>query len=212
MSKNTKNQNIKKNNGDVKAEKKSNVKKTKTVKKIDHEIKKNTNNHKIQTEENQVVKKFVIILLVVIAIVVLIYFMTRIFVTKDLFNKDNDETQTQEVDFNYDITILGSAFNRPYDEYYIITYKGTSDEAIYLSSVINKYLEKEDALKIYYADLDEFMNKDFYDPENVNKRAANASELKVGDYTLILFRNGKISKYIEGKDAIADELAVEETN
>ena len=33
-----------------------------------------------------------------------------------------------------------------------------------------------------------------------------ASELKVGDYTLIKFNKGKIAKYIEGKDNIVKEL------
>ena len=161
---------------------------------------------KIETEENKVVKKFIIVLLVVVACVLLVYFITRIFVSKDMFNKKEEEKTTTEVEFNYDKTILGTAFNRPYDEYYVITYKISDEKAKEISGYITTYLSKEDHLKLYFADLDDYMNKDFYDPENVNKNASAASELKVGDYTLIKFKEGKISKYIEGIEKIKEEL------
>lgn len=162
---------------------------------------------KIETEENKVVKKFIIVLLVVVACVVLIYFITRIFVSKDMFNKDDKKTtKTQEVEFNYDKTILGSAFNRPYDEYYVITYKISDEKAKEISNSITTYLAKEDHLKLYFADLDDYMNKNFYDKDNVNSKATNAKELKVGDYTLIKFKDGKIVKFIEGVDQIKAEL------
>ncbi len=158
---------------------------------------------KLETEENKIVKRFIIVLLVVILFIVAIYFVTKIFVAKD---SNKEDTKTQEVEFNYDMTILGSAFNRPYDEYYVITYKSSDDEALTLSNVISTYNQKENHLKIYFADLDDYMNKEFYDEENVNKKATNASELKVGKYTLIKFKNGQISKYIEGIENIKTEL------
>ena len=164
---------------------------------------------RIETEENKVVKRFIIVLLVVILCIVAIYFVTKIFVSKDLFKKD-DNTKTEEVEFNYDITILGSAFNRPYDQYYILAYKKSDEKALDLANMVTSYLQKEDHLKIYQADLDDYMNKQFYDPENVNSKATKPAELKVGDYTLIKFKDGQIAKYIEGIDKIKNELDVEE--
>ncbi len=164
---------------------------------------------RIETEENKVVKRFIIVLLVVILSIVAIYFVTKIFVSKDFFKKD-DNTKTEEVEFNYDITILGSAFNRPYDQYYILAYKKSDEKALDLANMVTSYLQKEDHLKIYQADLDDYMNKQFYDPENVNSKATKPAELKVGDYTLIKFKDGQISKYIEGIDKIKNELDVEE--
>ena len=123
-----------------------------------------------------------------------------------MFTKEENESKTTEVEFNYDKTILGTAFNRPYDEYYVITYKASADQAKEISGYITNYLSKEDHLKLYFADLDDHLNKGFYDPENVNKKATNAKELKVGDYTLIKFKNGQIAKYIEGVENIKSEL------
>lgn len=162
---------------------------------------------KLQTEENQIVRRFLVVLIVVILCVVGIYFFTRAFVTKDLFEDKKEATkETAETSFNYDITILGAAFNRPHDEYYVISYKKSDEQANYLSTLIQTYLQKENHLKIYMADLDDYMNKSFYDKENINSKATTASELKVGDYTLIKFKNGAISKFIEGTEKIAEEL------
>lgn len=164
---------------------------------------------KIDTEENKVVKRFIIVLVVVVLCVVAIYFITRAFVSKDLFNKKDNNEASEKVEFNYDITILGAAFNRPYSEYYILAYDETSEEAYNLSGYLTKYMQKEDHIKIYHADLADYMNKNFYDEENVNPNATKASELKVGKYTLIRFKDGKIVDFIEGVDNIKEELGVE---
>lgn len=163
---------------------------------------------KLQTEENIIVKRFIVVLLVVVIGVVLVYLFTRAFVSKDLFNSKKDTTQETEVTFNYDQTILGSAFNRPYSEYYVIIYNSTSEEASNLSTVMATYMYTENTTKLYFADLNNHLNKSFYDPENVNYNATKASELKVGDYTLIKIKDGAIEKYIEGVEAIQKELTV----
>lgn len=160
---------------------------------------------KIETEENKIVKRFLIILLVVIACIGIVYLLTKLIVDKDEAKTDTKTTET----FDYDKTILGSAFNRPYEEYYIIAYKGTDEEAVNLSNSINTYLTKENHTKIYYADLDDYMNKKFYDEENVNKNATKASELKVGKYNLIKFKDGQITEFITDIDSIKEILEEE---
>ena len=70
-----------------------------------------------RTEEQKEIKKFLLILGIVIILVIGVYFFTKIYVVKD--TNDKDDTKT-EVTFNYNKTILGSLFNRPYDEYYVI--------------------------------------------------------------------------------------------
>ena len=157
---------------------------------------------KIETEENKIVKRFLIILLVVIACIGVIYLITKLIVNKD--NQESDKTV--EVTFDYDKTILGSAFNRPYDEYYVVAYKGTDEEAVNLSNSINTYLQNENHIKTYYADLDDYMNKNFYDEENINKKATKASELKVGKYNLIKFKDGQIVEFITDINKIKEIL------
>lgn len=200
-------------NNSSKIIKKDNSNKAKKIESTDNfnqkgKIKKPQKMEPLKTEESQTVKRFIVVLIIVIACVVGIYFFTRAFISKDLFN-NNDTEETTEVSFNYDITILGSTFNRPYSEYYVIAYKSSDQQASTLSTVINNYISSENALKLYYADLDDYMNSSFYDPENVNSKATKASELRVGDYTLIKIKDGVIDSYIEGVDNITEELSAD---
>ena len=71
------------------------------------------------------------------------------------------------------------------------------------------YLDNEDALKVFYCDLGNFLNADYYvgsDGES-NPDAQNISEFAFGDLTLIKVENGKITKYLEDVDAIKAEFA-----
>lgn len=156
------------------------------------------------TEENKEVKKFIVILLIVVVLVVGVYFFTRAFVTKDL-NKGDD---TKEVVFDYNKTILGALLNRPYDEYYVLVYNSKDLKANYYSSFISSYKNKENSLKIYFADLNDSMNKKFYNKDKSNKNAKSVDELSVGDLTLIKVSNKNIVKYIENSDLIKQELGL----
>jgi hypothetical protein len=157
-----------------------------------------------QTEEQKEIKKFLIILLIVVLIIVGVYFFTRAFVTKDL----NEEETTTETTFDYTKTILGSLLNRPYDEYYVLVYNSEDVKANYYANLVSSYQTKDDAIKIYIADLNDEMNSKFYNAEESNPNAQSVSELQVSDLTLIKVKNKKISKYIEDVDKIKTELGI----
>ena len=93
-----------------------------------------------RTEEETEIKKFIIILATVVIFVIGMYFFTRVFVTKDL--SDKKETQT-EITFDYTKTILGSLLNRPYDEYYVLVYNSEDLKANYYANLISSYQTKE---------------------------------------------------------------------
>ena len=68
---------------------------------------------KYRSEEQTEMIRFIRILIIVIIFVLAIYFLTRIFVTKDLFNNNDDnETQTVEGTINYNVTSIGSMLNK----------------------------------------------------------------------------------------------------
>lgn len=156
------------------------------------------------TEEKKEVLKFLIILGVVVIIVVAVYFLTKNYVVKD--NKSSD-TKT-EVTFDYTKTILGSLFNRPYSEYYVLVYNSKDLKANYYANLVSSYQNKENALKIYTADLNDSMNEKFYDKSESNPKATDVSELKVKDLTLIKIKDKKIVKYLENVDSIKQELGL----
>ena len=138
-----------------------------------------------------------------------LYLATRAFVTKDLFGKE-EKTEEKEVvgQVNYDVAIMGSLLNRPYKEYYAVIYDTTGDYMYDMSSLVTAYKGVKDAKHIYTVDLNNKLNKDYYDPANVNTKAKTLNEIKVGDITLVKVKDGKISKYITDLDKMKSELGV----
>ena len=161
---------------------------------------------KYHSEEQKEIFRFVCTLIIVILIILIVYFLTRIFVTKDLLNQENNDTEVTEGTINYNITMIGSMLNKPEDEYYVMIYNTENLRSIYYSGIITMYQQNEDALKVYFANLNNELNRKFYDPENVNLDVRNISDLKVGDLTLLKVRDGQIVETFESEEEIASEL------
>ena len=158
-----------------------------------------------ETEEQSVIKKFIIIVLVLAVLIIGVYFFTRAFVTKDLKKAEEQKT---EITFDYTKTVLGALLNRPYDEYYVLVYNSEDLKANYYSGIVSSYQMKENAIKIYVADLNDSMNEKFYNSKKSNPNAKTIDELQVGDLTLIKVNDKTISKYIEKEEDIRLELGL----
>ncbi len=161
------------------------------------------------SEEQKEIVKLVKILLIVLVILSLVYLGSRAFISKDLFNKDKDdsvssETTTPEVNFDYTKTIIGTMFNRPYKEYYVMIYNSNNEKYTDYISLLTKY---KGTTKLYVVDLNEAFNKK-YQSEESNPLATSISELKLSDFTLVKIKNKKIAKYLETKEAMTSELGI----
>lgn len=153
----------------------------------------------IQTEEQQEIKKFIIITFVIVLLIFGIYLFTDKFIDK------SDYSNTIPGDINYDKATIGTMLNRTEKDYYVIIYNSTKPEATYFSSIINKYKNEEDSLKIYFVDLNNKLNAKYYNIDNDNKsnvEAKNINDLDLSDITLLQVKDGKIVKYIEKTDEI----------
>lgn len=164
---------------------------------------------KYVTEEQKEVKRFVFVLLGLIFVVIGIYFFTRIFITKDLFNDKTDEVTYTEGTINYDVAIVGNMLNRPYDEYYLLAFDSEGTKVNYYNSVATMYMSKEKSLKMYHIDLANELNKKYIaEDENVSKKFESIDKLKLGEVTLIKVKNKKVTKLITNIEDIEKELAV----
>ncbi|MCI8394565.1 MAG: hypothetical protein HFH86_03680 [Bacilli bacterium] len=170
-------------------------------------MEKQINKLKYRTEEQQEMLHFVIVLLIIVGIVLVVYFASKVFVMdKSLF-----QVAYQDGKINSERAIVGTIFNRPNKEYYVLLYPESISKAVYYSSLSTNYTSKqENALPLYHVDLDNELNKKYYvgsDGES-NPKAKNVSELKFKTLTLIKIKNGKIDKYLEKEEDIQKELAV----
>ena len=163
-----------------------------------------------RTEEQKEITKLIIIILVVTCLVAGAYLVTRAFVTKDLFTKDQAEEKVViPGEINYDVTIVGSILNRPYTEYYVVVYDTTNrDYSVDIRSYVASYTAKAKHLHVYTVELDNPLNKDFYDPKNVKLDTKNVEELRFGDITLLKIKKGEITKAITDLEKIKKELGV----
>lgn len=162
---------------------------------------------KYRSEEQQEVIRFVIILISIFVIVGAIYGVSKFLIEDE---DATEETETVSGEINYDLVTVGTMFNRNYDEYYVVAYKKTDASAILYSSIVNKYSNKDKALKVYFCDLDNSLNNEYYVGETgeSNPNAKKMSDLALGKFTFLKIKDGKIVKYLEDIEEAKKELGV----
>ena len=200
----------------VAREKAKEIEELKEIKIEKKEAKKAKPKHKyesarIQSEDQKEIMRFFIVLLVVVLMVAAIYFLTRIFVTKDL-GKKKEATTTEEVipgNINYSVAIVGQILNRPYDSYYVMVFDTTGDKVNDAQDLMMRYNVKENSKHLYRVDLNNHINIEFYDKENENPEAKSVSEFKFGDLTLLYIKKGKVEKYITDYNKMKAELGLQ---
>ncbi len=159
------------------------------------------------SEDTNEIKSFIIIVVVIAVVIGVIYGLTEIF-KKDELPKDEVVAGT----IDYDKVAVGTILNRPYDKYYVIVYNSDDEKAVLYSTILTKYMQdskEKDYVKIYYCDLKNKLNNDYYNKNNdgkSNPKAQFVEEFNFGDLTLLKIEKGKITKYIEDLDSIKEIL------
>lgn len=177
------------------------MKKQKTIKNI---------NKGLPNEDEFEIKRFIIILISLVVIIIGVYLVTELVSKEDI----EEETSVTEGKLNYDVATVGTILNRPYDEYYVMIYDEENSEAMLYSTIMSMYAssQKENALKIFYCDLNNSLNSSYYNVNNDNKsnpKATKTSEFDFGDLTLLKIKKGKIIEYLEDYQEIKKTLKIE---
>lgn len=157
------------------------------------------NNSIYESDTSNVIKCVVIVLVILLVM----YLLTVLILKKsstDYISKEDEKTAIQ-----YSEILAGTSFNKEDEEYLVLFYDTTADNASVYGNMISTYEAKDSHLPIYYVNLANTMNKSINSSES-NKDAKDASELKINQSTLIKFSNGGIVDYIEGKDSINEYL------
>lgn len=155
------------------------------------------NNYNID-DENEI-KRFILIVVGIVVILFCIYGLTNI------LNKEETEP-IKSVNINYDILSVGTIFNAPYDNYYVLIYDSKSDNASIYSSILDNLKGKDDVKKVYFVDLNNKINGNYYNKDNngkSNPKATSVSEFNFGELTLLEIKNKKIVSYKENIDEIS---------
>lgn len=140
-------------------------------------------------------KKIVITCVIVLVSIGLVYFISALFITKELdwFSKEGVKENTSGVENS----ILASAiFKQKEDEYYVYFYDFNEDNNMYKNIVSSKLSSK----KVYNVDTSSGLNSNYVSDVS-NKKATGLDDLKVVNDTVIKIVGDTIVEYYE-KDEI----------
>lgn len=154
---------------------------------------KSLKSEEIKVEYN--VKKIVITCVIVLVSIGLVYFISALFITKELdwFSKEEVKENTSGVENS----ILASAiFKQKEDEYYVYFYDFNEDNNMYKNIVSSKLSSK----KVYNVDTSSGLNSNYVSDVS-NKKAIGLDDLKVVNDTVIKIVGDTIVEYYE-KDEI----------
>lgn len=186
------------------ADKKATLKKTtmETTKKYKPVIvKKEKNVSKNPILGNDELGNLVKIVLAVLVIFLVFYGLT-VFITE---NKKNEPADTGDIVIQYDEILLGTLFEQPASEYYVLANK---EDDVYLqayTTYITSYKSKENSIRVYTTSLDSGFNKN-YVAEESHLNTNNLQELKLKGTTLLKIKDKKIVASYEGNAKIIEHL------
>ena len=161
-------------------------------------------NMNYETEEQKELQKLLVIILVVVIAIGIVYGLSKIFMKGEV-----EERTFADGVVSTEAIVVGTILNRPETEYYVLCYDSTSSISDAIQNYGNIYTSsKPDSPKIYYLDLSNNMNKNYYVTDDSNPNAKSVKEMKIKNGTFIRVKRGEVREYIEGIDKIAERLKI----
>lgn len=163
------------------------------------------NKNTVINEPTVDIKGLIKIILGVLIVVGGVYFLTYKMDQKGKFGQKYEVTKTPQAVFTYEDLIVGTSLNRTDKEYYVIYEDFGNKNKVAINSIINGYNKEEKHKIIYKVDMTKKENE-VYKSNTSNKEATSVNDLKIKTPTLVLIKEGKINKYVEGLNNIKSEL------
>ena len=155
-----------------------------------------------QTEEQKEMQKFFLVVVGLVLVILGVYFLSKILIKPSIKEYEYTTGQVSTTAIS-----VGTLLNAKEKSYYVVAYDFNSDISSSIQTYADHYTStKENATKIYYLDLSTAFNRPYYVTEKSNPKATKIKDLKMLNGTLLLIKDGKITKYLEGLDAISKEL------
>ena len=151
------------------------------------------------------IQSFIKIVIGVGVVVITVFGATLLMNKLGVFDEGYSKPERGEIIISYEDATIGTMFNGPDTEYYVIFDEFTENPNQYLSSILFRYSNEENKLPIYKVDMTNAFNAK-YMGESGNPSAQRVEDVKINGVTLIKVVNGKNVKYIEGITNIENEL------
>lgn len=144
-------------------------------------------------EENYSIKTLIKYIIIIVVVLVAFYGLT-IIITNNKVN-DTQPEEKEETIIDYDTILANSILNQKEDSYYVFASTSKDDKSSDYKAKLISYDESENALKVYYVDLDSAFNKNYLgDTSNFS------DDLTFSGTTLLKIEDKKIKEHYEGSD------------
>ena len=154
-----------------------------------------------EVENSIEIKKLLILVLVVTAIFFIFYGITILVLKKDKEDSKKEDIVTQ-IDFNK--VLVSQLLEQPEENYYVLlTIENDANKTTY-DSLIEEYYKIETHKKIYYANLNDPLNKSFMGDKT--SLEGNVKDFKFDKSTLVEIESGSIKSIYEGSTDILEHL------
>ena len=99
--------------------------------------------------------------------------------------------------------------NKGTDEYYVLIYDSTSEDASSYARLLTSYSSNKNTKATYTVDLSNAINSKYIATDGkTNPTASKLSELRFGEVTLLKVKNNKITNAYESVESIKKELKI----
>ena len=164
----------------------------------------------LDNTEAKTVKQFIIILIIVVVLVGAIYLFTSKIVNKDNSSSNsNDNSSSKTAYIDPTMAIVGTMLNKGTDEYYVLIYDATTEDANSYARLITQYKTGKNIKATYTVYLNNPLNSKYVATDGkTNPTATDLSNLRFGKITLLKVKNNKIANAYESVEAIKKELKI----
>lgn len=139
-----------------------------------------------------------------IVLCVLVLFGLFYLITVVILNKKSPYNIVNNSLIQYSEILVGEVLNQQQDDYLVLFYDKSSDDADKYSEMISNYKENNSKKSIYVVDLSEGFNKKYIDSNTNILDINDISDLRVDGVVLLHVKGGKIVDYV--KDNIDEYL------
>lgn len=172
-------------------------------------MKQNTNKKDLFGKSNtdNEITKGIKIGVVVVLVLVLVYLLTAFLTGEIKFGNKKKDTTTPST-IQYEEIIAGQILNRIEEDYYVLAFNFTDDNAGYYLTLKNSYLQNNDAVSFYILDLEKGFNQSILTEKGkeYSEKPESISELKVESPTLLKVSKGKIIERTTGEEKVTEKL------
>ena len=161
---------------------------------------------KIEKLESNTQKEILQVIRIFFAVMVVFAFFYLLTVV--IVGNDEEDESELETEIQYEEILAGSSFTMRDEEYLVVYYDFTSEDASDIGSAIYAYSTSytEDVLRVYTVDMSNAFNKKYASDEKSNEAPESATDLLINGPTIIRIKDSKAIEYIDELEDVLDYL------